>query len=642
MNTDSISNSDSYDEPTNSSNKVTTDEARDRLEDTLFFALESASDTLINAPTALGKSHTVATTPWRDHPDITGEKPVIHIHQTTDARDDAIEDVPDLIDDHVLRGREEACPVARGDYDDELTAPDGSNPSDWFNQKCNVERISFSHVHIRLRKALGYLPCNQEGNCPAGSQWQEWTTEDDDPRYDVIHATQKFAFVNGLIDEANVIFDEQPDFEMSLTDGHRDHLRQAISNLLHHRSDGEYTISDLITSARHGWEEPLEELSSLLEEEVTDEWLFSREETHRLAPKIGRAIASAKPISDTRYCGRDGNLTMVFTDKGKLRYIHHRPNLEQARCVIGLDAHPVIQLWQANTIDGLEQTAVLSDTERDWWRRHERGLRIVRIGKARRSNSNGWQSDTEEDRAGAIIRNLRGKYGKSFRTAICASSVKDDVRRMLKTAGVADPNLIHYGNEKSQNKFESESGGCLLGCLDPGDEPILDWLALCGLEAEPETITKDGEVKRKPGRGFTGPDADAADDFLGSVRENHLAQSAGRYARNPDEKDSGATVYGWSAALPDSLTDKILDTEYTNVTETRKKMAEYVQESTTAVTKKEIAGEFDVAQKTAWELLTMMVEQGIASVSEETGTHGAYKYKHTEGELRTIVEFSER
>jgi len=640
MTINSISNSDGYDELTNSPNGVTTSEARDRLEDTLFSALESGENTLIDAPTALGKSHTVATTPWRDHLDIIGEKPVVHIHQTIDARDDAIEDIPDEIDYHVLRGREESCPVARGNYDNELIAPDGSNPSDWFDQKCNVEEIPFSRVHRRLRKAIGCLPCNQNGSCPAGSQWREWTTEDDEPRYDVIHMTQKFAFVNGLIEGKNVIFDEQPDFEMSITESTRDHLRQSISNLLHRRSDGKYTISDLMTSARHRWEEPLEELTSLLEGEVTDEWLFSREETHRLAAKIGRAIASAKSISDTRYCGRDGNLTVVFTDKGKLRYIHRRPALEQARCVIGLDAHPVNQLWKANTIDDLEQKAILSDTERDWWRQHERDLHIIRIGNARRSNSNGWQSDTEEDHADAIIRNLREKYGEAFRTAICASSVKDDVRRMLEAAGVAVPDLIHYGNEKSQNKFENESVGCLLGCLDPGDEPIFDWLALCGLEAEPETLIEDGEVTRKPGRGFTGPDADAADDFLGSVRENHLAQSVGRYARNPSDKESGATVYVWSAALPDSLTDEVLTTAYTNVTEMRKEIAEYVRGSETPVTNLDIREEFGVVRKTAWESLTMMVDQGIATVSKGTGTDGADEYEYTEGELRTTVEFS--
>jgi len=85
---------------------------------------------------------------------------------------------------------------------------------------------------------------------------------------------------------------------------------------------------------------------------------------------------------------------------------------------------------------------------------------------------------------------------------------------------------------------------------------ILDALAELGLDAEPATVeTDDGEVKRKKGREFVGPDADEADAILGSVRENHVAQAAGRYARNPDDRESQAIVFVDTNASPDHFAD---------------------------------------------------------------------------------------
>lgn len=149
MTTDSISNSDGYDEPTDSPNRVTTNEARDRLEETLFSALQAGANTLIDAPTSLGKSHKIATTPWLQYPEITGGDLVIHIHQTRDARDQAVEKsrATDGLTLRVLKGREDVCPTAAGDYDDELTAPNGLSPSEWFEHMCDVRKNGFSVHH---------------------------------------------------------------------------------------------------------------------------------------------------------------------------------------------------------------------------------------------------------------------------------------------------------------------------------------------------------------------------------------------------------------------------------------------------------------------------------------------------------------
>jgi hypothetical protein len=64
----------------------------------------------------------------------------------------------------------------------------------------------------------------------------------------------------------------------------------------------------------------------------------------------------------------------------------------------------------------------------------------------------------------------------------------------------------------------------------------------------------DGEPVREKGRDFEGDDADTAASVLASVRENHVAQAAGRYARDADS-DDGATVYVHTDAAPAGFVD---------------------------------------------------------------------------------------
>jgi hypothetical protein len=91
-----------------------TEEARRRLEERVVEAITQNEEVVLDAPTALGKSHTVATKPWRGVDD----QPVVHLHATRDARDEAMEASRDAnVKAKKLRGRRGACPVARGDYD---------------------------------------------------------------------------------------------------------------------------------------------------------------------------------------------------------------------------------------------------------------------------------------------------------------------------------------------------------------------------------------------------------------------------------------------------------------------------------------------------------------------------------------------
>jgi hypothetical protein len=96
----------------------TTDDARDRLQNTIHEVMRHEDDRIVDAPTALGKSYAIASTRWATLPDVTGERPVVHLLETRDARDEAIANAQEHGGTfHVLRGRHEACSVAAGDYD---------------------------------------------------------------------------------------------------------------------------------------------------------------------------------------------------------------------------------------------------------------------------------------------------------------------------------------------------------------------------------------------------------------------------------------------------------------------------------------------------------------------------------------------
>jgi len=162
----------------------TTDEVRKRLELMEREAMQAEENTCIRSPTSSGKTYTIATTPWRDYPDITGGQPVIHLSPTRDARQSAIKkNGQSEATGQKLLGRTEACPIAGGDHDD-MDAPDGSVPSDWFRRMCEDRGFPFSYAHGEFKRAHdGPLPCQP---CDGVHQWNNMPRkESGEPSSDV-------------------------------------------------------------------------------------------------------------------------------------------------------------------------------------------------------------------------------------------------------------------------------------------------------------------------------------------------------------------------------------------------------------------------------------------------------------------------
>jgi hypothetical protein len=268
---------------------------------------------------------------------------------------------------------------------------------------------------------------------------------------------------------------------------------------------------------------------------------------------------------------------------------------------------------------------VLSPEKRGLWRRFERGLLTVGVGDATRPYTSGEYFD--RDGSEAFFAALRDRFGEEFQTAITAASVENKTTDILRDVGVNNPETMHYGEEKSRNDFGGENIGALNGCIDPGDDFVLDLLAEAELEATPETTeNENGEEERAHGRGFVGPDADAANEILASVREQHTAQSAGRYARNADEPGDRAIVFVRTDAAPPGFLDMQVPGVEWLATDCQQEIINTLTQRECATTR-ELAETVGCSKEHARKTLGRLKKRGIVNVRENAGNHGAHLYR---------------
>jgi hypothetical protein len=543
----------------------TTREARERLRDELVQTLRAKQTKVVDAPTALGKSYTVATEPWLDRVDVTDGQPVVHLHKTREARDQAAEESDDAnVAFTRLVGRDEACAVAAGRHDppeDDEDAPDvvvtmdGKPASEWLRSVCDGRGVPFSVAHRYLDEHNDQdvdLPCCAEDGerCPTIAQWDDVPRADDtrEAAFDVIHATHEFARVPSLRNGTNVVFDERPDFGTDL--GH-DRVREAVAAFLQAAGAPVHDFERFVARAHDPEARTPNEhaehpyVPGALEYEPDREWYLEADGAHTLAPALAKAIwyalddgadangrfAATVPHDPPRLDAEAKDDTgwnreyvrVVLDADNTVRSVRSAPDFGSARAVVGLDAHPSMTLWQQNVHPDIRIEPVLGTVERQLWRRYERGLLVVQVGDATRPFASGEYFDP--DGTEAFLRALRDQYGEDFRTGITASAVEHHHERILEDAGVPEPETMHFGEEKSRDDFGDENVGFVNGSIDPGDEYVLDLLAEASLDARPEmTTSDDGERRRAHGREFVGADADLAHELLASVREQHVAR----------------------------------------------------------------------------------------------------------------------
>ena len=686
-----------------------TDEVRDRLQETIFEAIRHEDKRVVDAPTSAGKSYAIDSTRWGARDDVSGDRPVVHLLPTRDARDEAAAVARDEGGEHfVFRARHEACPVAAGDYDPqpdddedqdddqdlELTI-DGQPASEWIQEICEGRGVAFSDAHRWLEQHNDQgveLPCAHEGvydgGCDGILQWEDWRTND----YPLVIATHNFTHVPGLRNRTNMVLDEEPDFSHDLS---TERVKQAVAAFLEEVGAPVDTWEDFWSVAtaekpghrlaelvegesvdalarRQGlvpseYDAPhLEDLKECLERRPPREWYYSNPRAHTLAGPLAQAIltseqrAGQRRVASTRYepvrldaSAHDDDgwnreyLRVVFDSRNELRTAWSTPGLGLARSVIGLDAHPAMPLWQLQAHPDIRRRTVLDREERWLWRRFERGLRVVQVGDATRPLASGRYFDVQQTEA--VIGHLRDQYGSDFRSAITASAVEEDVQQILQANGAHDPATMHYGEEKSRNDFADEAVGYVLGALDPGDGMVMDVVAALDLDAEPERSDPDdckleanadcpecegdgchechgSGRKRARGREFVGADAETAEAILASVREAHVAQSAGRYARNPDDPDATATVYVETDAMPPGFADVQVPGTLQTWTTKQSAVLETLREADRPRSSRDLADEAGVSKQHAYDTLERAAEFDIVDGIKGAGQHGATLY----------------
>ncbi|WP_158056561.1 Rrf2 family transcriptional regulator [Halorussus halophilus] len=652
-----------------------TAEARKRLRNRVLDAVRNQEEVVIDAPTGLGKSYTVATEPWLTHADITDKQPIIHFSPTRDSRDAAAEHSreADGVTHAVLRGRKERCPVAHGIHDPTKDDEDSdvaeitmnrTPASEWFDAVCDGRGVPFSTAHSYLAEHNDQdleLPCCRgEDPCPAVGQWEGLPRDEDGvPAVDVIHATHQFAYVPGLTQSCNVIFDERPDFGIGGEHLTNDRIQRAVAAFLQEAGAPVSTWESFVQLARqtygrnvHG--DALREANATIAKfdyEPAREWYLEHSGAHTLAPALVRAVWSAlaqgfdengrgvgtvthnPPRLDTN--ARDDDswsrtwVTVVVDDDNRVQTIRSVPDFSGARSMVGLDAHPSLPLWQRNTTTDVLPERVLDVEERRLWRRYERGLRVVQVGDAVRPLASGEYFNPNTTRV--LLNHLSHHFGDAFNTCITAASVEHDVTQLMREAGIRKPETMHFGEERSRDDFGHRTVGLVHGSIDPGDDYVLNILAECDLHAQPETTeTEDGDERRAHGRGFVGPDADIADEILASVRENHIAQSAGRYARNADDPDNHATVFVHTSAIPAGFADHQVPGVQWVATDAQRSIMKALRDRQSA-TARELAEETDVSKRHVAKTLARLLDEDLVRCHEGVGAHGADVF-HADGE----------
>jgi len=661
-----------------------TDDARDRLRNAIFRELRAGNRTVLDAPTALGKSYTVATEPWRRRESTTGGAPVVQLHQTREARDDAARATGGTSATGAT-----ASPVARGDHDpaedpdaedapDTVVTIDGEPASDWFDRMCDGKGLPFSTALAIARdrndQRLDELPpFGQED--PAVEQWDGLPRDDDgDPAVDVIHATHQFAYVPSIRSHTNLILDEQPDFRLDLS---QDRVRGMVNAYLQAIDAPVRNFEAFVMLAEHdaargdaAAERDAVDDALDRDHDLPTDWYATEPDAHAIAPDLARAIWNALRWEDPDRNGRlstkvyhepprfDADaegyaagtwLSVVLDTDHTIHTVRATPDLSQARAVVGLDAHPSMPMWTLNAGPELTRDAVLDPTERRLWRRYERGLTVVQIGDAARPRSGDaaidWMND---DRIREILGRLRDHYGRGFKTALSTIQTEPALRGLMEDAGIdlpdgfdtASDHTLHYAEEKSRNDFAAELAGYVYGCMDPGDGMVLDALAELDVDAGAVMVeTEGGDVKREKGRTFEGPDADTAEAVLASVRENHVAQAAGRYARNADDPESRAVVYLDTNAAPTGFVDLETPGVEWLASDTQRAIVDALTERPRA-TARELADAVECTKEHVRKTLDRLEERGLVDRKKRAGPHGADVYRD-DGADTAIVDLGE-
>jgi hypothetical protein len=394
-------------------------------------------------------------------------------------------------------------------------------------------------------------------------------------------------------------------------------------------------------------------------------------DAHALAPAFARAVWLAEETAGGRKAAtvpyypprfdQDAHdqagwnrvmVDVVLDDQWEVVEAESVPDFSLTRSVIGLDAHPQPEdpFWQANVHPDMSTDYTLDNEERTLYRRYERGLFTVQVGEGIQPVTTGeWLDEGQGKKFDAIVQQLADHYGEDFDAAITSMSAQDHIREAMAEAGVEEPELMHYGNEESRNDFAGKDVGLVVGSIDPGDQQVVNMCARLGLDVDPcykecpdcdgsgyeenteesvevcDTCEGSGRLRER-GRTFERDDSEIADAVLKGVREHHVAQSAGRWARDAEDPEDNATVFIVTEAAPNGFIDAQADGVTWTTSKEQQERLEYVRDNPEGATPLAVAEACDCSKRAAQRTLRRGREEGILEFNPGAGPGGAYLY----------------
>lgn len=494
---------------------IKTAEARTRVQNEIRAAVESRTNTLVDAVPSLGKSYGLIQVAAETDEPLT----------VLTSRHDLYDQYGEWCNEAGLSYYElpsffEACDTASGEHG-----------KMWQTRVRGLYNagVTASEIHRDARQYFGEpLPC--EGHCGYKSAWDFEAAE-----YDVLVGHYSQSYNPNVVANRTVAFDEFPaDSLMTELDASR--VNSAVSTFLDTRQAIPFGTAADLTDAR-GTSEASSALSNLTVERDTRALTGDTQEenaAHALAPLLVAILLDAEDLGNgfeasTTVNGvrnrESGNVTILTP-----------PDLVEANTVLALDGTPERSLWERSLGVDLEHRQILSDYERQEYIRDELGLRVVRTSNNVRPYSSGTWVNIPRDTA------LFDEIGDNHESAGLVTSksalaeyglVGDDGP----AHGVDD--TLYYGNMKGSNEFADKTAGVVSGSPHYGDAFVKRWAALCGEAAE---RGEQNGVNLDYG-------STVGNDALRLMRESQVAQAALRFGRN----GQGATVYVNTSAVPEWL-----------------------------------------------------------------------------------------
>lgn len=406
------------------------------------------------------------------------------------------------------------------------------------------------------------------------------------------------------------------------------------------------------------------------------DWYRKNPNAHALAPAFARAIWKAEetaggrksariPFRPPRWGNADHDeagwnrvyVDVVLNEQWEVVEAESLPDFSLAKSVIGLDAHPQPHdpMWMANVHPDMQTDYTLTTDERTLYRRYERGLFTVQVGEGVQPVASAkWLDKGQGSKFEAVIGQLRDHYGDEFDAAITSMSARNFVMNAMREAGVEEPEMMHYGEEESRNDFAGKEVGLVAGSIDPGDRTVINLCARLNFDVDPcykecpicdgtgtatdedgngewcNTCDGTGEVRER-GRTFEGEDSEQADAVLKGVREHHVAQSAGRWARDAEDPEDNATVYIISEASPTGFIDAYAPGATWTTSDEQRERLEYVRDQEDGVTAKEVAEACGCSKRAANRTLSKAADKGLLELTPGAGPYGAHLYWPGEG-----------